>query len=112
MTATMERFTTSWHPLDFVKIECAKRGMKEGDNTSFWDWMRPEDCESFSTSNTFASAKAEAISVRPFDCFGAPRVEHWEWVGGKRSGYWERTRMWEIHGDDAREDDPDYEGSL
>ena len=107
-SSEITKFVASWHATDHIKSACLKAGMEDGDGTSFWDWVRQEDFEEHTVHPTFDAAKALAFSIKHHDCFGAPRVEKFVWVGKKRDGYWDRICFWEIEDGNELETEPTF----
>jgi hypothetical protein len=114
---TEVRFLISWVPTAEVEKQCRAAGMKDGDGTSFWDWIAPEACQRTNTRVTFADAVALARQVLPLDVCGEVRIERQDLVNDRddlghvfKSKSWEQTASWHIHdpADSPNETAPDY----
>jgi hypothetical protein len=112
----MARYIVSWVPTTSVEKACRRLGMKDGDDTSFWDWIEPEDCQNQIAAKTFAEAVRDAGRVVLRDVFGEVRIERQNLVqnhddlGNVYSGKsWETDAVWNVQdGDAPDESDPDY----
>ncbi len=112
----MARYTVSWTPTKDVIAACQKRGMKDGDGTSFWDWIEPEYCTKTQHCPDFTKAVHFARFVLPEDCFGEAMIErlsltrdHDDLGNTFRSKSWEVDATWHVQPDDQPvEDEPTY----
>lgn len=100
------RFYVEWHPTDEIEAACRKEGMKDGDGSSFWDWVEPPDFAKTKIFQAFGEAVTFALSIASQDCFGGARIYRQEQnviKDGKRSFLrWDDECFWDgINGDDC-----------
>jgi hypothetical protein len=111
-----KRYIVSWTPTKAVESACRKRGMRDGDGTSFWDWIEPDNCSEHREFTSFAAARTFARKVLPLDCFGEVTIERQKLVRDHddlgnvfRRKSWQTDATWHVQPDDQRrEDDPTY----
>lgn len=110
------RYVIAWVPLEEVKATCAKAGMKDGDGTSYWDWVEPCACEHSSETGSFKSAVEAARQVLPKDTCGQVRIERLcleqdrDDLGNFFNTHsWETDAVWHLTSadDELSEDKPD-----
>lgn len=103
-------FVVSWVPLDEVKRACTKLGQRDGDGTSFWDWIEPEHCERTKGFDEFEPALRFAKTVAQLDAFSEARIERLRLTEDDDDGTsWEADARWDVREDTGphREDAPD-----
>ncbi len=109
MAKQKQRFVVSWIPTSDVERACAKRGQREGDDTSFWDWIEPEDCERFRAFPNFGLALKCARDRIAEDVFAEPRIERQDRIENHdeagRWDAWEGVERWAVQSADV---DPDH----
>lgn len=104
-------YRVSWQPISDVVAEAMRLGMKEGDGTSFWDWMDPYSCEKSREFPFWQPAVTFAKKVAKKDVFGAARIQKMVKMGKieDRDDCWEVEATWDVTpGEFAAMHDPDY----
>ena len=111
------RYVVSFVPTDDVVRRCEALGMREGDGSSFWDWMEPEDCEQTRAKRTFAEAIEHARAVLPRDVFDEVRIAREQLVQEQddlgntfKCKVWREDAVWHLidAAEHLSEDTPDY----
>jgi hypothetical protein len=103
--------------LKAVIAACRRRGMRDGDDTSFWDWIEPGQCEEQMEKRTFFEAVFAAKAVLKFDVVGEVRIarqvlvnDHDDLGNVFKGKSWEDDCVWHVHdeADQLIEDAPEY----
>lgn len=104
-----------WTPTDKVEAAARAAGMREGDGTSLWDWVEPEDFTVKEYAARFEDAERRARDRLDLDCFGEVRLSATLNVQ-RRDGPREEVEeaVWNVHADDPPLDfmTPDYRPEL
>lgn len=112
----MGLYSVTYTSAKAVEALARRRGMKDGDNTSFWDWVDDgELTSSVVRTRKFAEAVAKARAICPHDVCGEARVEevvHVLWRGAPPT--WETVAVWHVYDDTAALDPsaPDHRDEL
>lgn len=67
-------FQISWAPTKDAERLSAERGRKEGDGTSFWDWIEEDQITLVKPRSTFDGAVIIAREKLPLDVSGQVRI--------------------------------------
>ena len=106
-----ERFEASWHPVTAAQNLSIKRGRKEDDGTSFWDWIEQDQIEVTRPFPALAAAGRYAKACVKNDCFG--QVNICKQVFNEDDNLWEDVAMWWVFHDtklkDLNPDSPDVD---
>ena len=109
----MQKLEIQYQELSKVQMACQQRGMKEGDNSSFWDWIEPSSYQTrifVGGKDKFSEAVSQAALLIEGDVWRCPRIFLSEWEGDKKTGSWEDKCFWEIEeGSNPNFDEPDGE---
>lgn len=104
------RFLSEHTPTSHVETVARDRGMKDGDGSSFWDWLEPEECTIAKEYKRFRYAADHAKKHVEVDVFGEARIreQHAVYHNGRVID-WRTQAMWHVYPEttDIHENQPD-----
>ena len=107
------RWMVTYLPYEEQKALAMRRGMKDQDDGSLWDYIEPDECErEVGPFTNFRKAVAKAKALVPCDSIGETRVEEqWSRLGDYGKLRWDTLKYWAIMHDTAiasvKRDQPD-----
>lgn len=111
------RYIVQWQPAADVEALAVERGMKEGDNSSYWDWVDLSECEQTQMVQTFAQAVEVAKANFPIDVCGEVTISREHLVNDlddlgtiHDTKSWCDDATWSVTDEDEQPDeyDPDF----
>jgi hypothetical protein len=70
----MDTYRIEWIPIKIVEAAAERLGRRDGDGTSIWDWLEPDNYTQSVFRATFRGAARAARQALPFDAFGEERI--------------------------------------